>query len=105
LRAKNKEGKPSKSTQPKKSDTPPKTMVAPNKENREQNNHPIVKAHVQERKEILKSQSYFNFENEIHKIKTLVPLLEFMKNKDFKKSISKMLHPEYFSHSTDSVNL
>jgi hypothetical protein len=65
LRSKQKEGKPSTSNQPKKPDTPPKTMVAPNKGTEEENNQPIIKALVQETKEILKSQSYFNFENEI----------------------------------------
>jgi hypothetical protein len=52
LRSKQKEGKPNTSTQPKKSDTPPKAVVAPNKETREQKNKPIIKAHVQETKEI-----------------------------------------------------
>jgi hypothetical protein len=38
-------------------------------------------------------------------MKILVPLLELMKNEDFKKCVSKMLQPEYFSLSTNSVNL
>jgi hypothetical protein len=80
-------------------------MVAPNKGNEEQNNHPIIKAHVKETKEILKSPSSFNFENEIQKIKIPIPFLKLIKNEDFKKSISKMLQPEFSSHSTDLVNL
>jgi hypothetical protein len=80
-------------------------MVAPKKGNEEQNNQPMVKAPVQEVKEILKSPSSFNFENEIQKIKIPVPFLELIKNEDFKKSISKMLQSDFSSHSTDSVNL
>jgi hypothetical protein len=105
LRSKQKDGKPSASTQPKKSDTPSKVVAAPNKETGEQKNHPIIKAPVQEVKEIQKPHSYFNFENEIQKIKIPVPLLELMKNEDFKKSISKMLQPESYPPSSDSVNL
>jgi hypothetical protein len=66
-------------------------MAEPNKEIGEQNNQPIIKALVQVAKEIQKSQYYFNFENEIQKIKILVPLLELMKNEDFNKYISKKL--------------
>jgi hypothetical protein len=105
LRSKQKEGNPSTSNQPKKSDPSTKTMVAPKKGNEEQNNQPVVKAPVQEVKEIMKSPSSFNFENEIQKIKIPVPFLELIKNEDFKKSISKMLQSDFSSHSTDSVNL
>jgi hypothetical protein len=41
----------------------------------------------------------------MQKIKIPIPLLELMKNEAFKKSISKMLQPESYSPSTDSVNL
>ena len=52
LRSKQKDGKPSTSTQPKKLDTPSKVVVGQNKETGEQNNHPIIKSIVQEIKEI-----------------------------------------------------
>jgi hypothetical protein len=52
LRSKQKDGKPSTSTQTKKLDTPSKVVVGQNKETREQNNHPIIKSIVQEIKEI-----------------------------------------------------
>jgi hypothetical protein len=38
-------------------------------------------------------------------MKIPIPLPELMKNEYLKKSISKMLHPEYFSLSIESVNL
>jgi hypothetical protein len=40
-------------------------MAAPKKGNEEQINQPMVKAHVLEVKEIMKSPYSFNFENEI----------------------------------------
>jgi hypothetical protein len=80
-------------------------VAVPNKETREQKNQPIIKAIVQEIKEIQKPHSYFNFENEIQKIKIPIPLLELMKNEDFKKSISNILQPEFYFPSTDLVNL
>jgi hypothetical protein len=76
LRSKQKEGKPCTSNLPKKLETSTKTLVALNKGNEEQNNQPVIKAHVREIKEILNSPSSFSFENEIQKIKILVPLLE-----------------------------
>jgi hypothetical protein len=105
LRSKQKERNPSTSNQPKKSETSTKTVVTPNKGNDEQNNKLLIKAPIQETKEILRSPSYFIFENEIQKIKILVPFLELIKNEYFKKSISKMLQPDFSSHSTDSINL
>jgi hypothetical protein len=51
----------------------------------------------------LKSPSSFRFENEIQKIKIPVPLLDLIKNEEFKKYISKMPQPEYSSNSTDLV--
>jgi hypothetical protein len=105
LRSKQKEGNPSTSNQPKKSENYAKTVTTTSKENEEQNNQPVIKAHVPEIKEILKSPSSFSFENEIQKIKIPVPFLELIKNEEFKRYLSKMLQPEPTSHSTDSVNL
>lgn len=65
LRSKQKEGKPSTSNQPKKSENYAKTVTAISKENEELNNQPVIKAPILEIKEILKSPSSFNFENEI----------------------------------------
>jgi hypothetical protein len=47
----------------------------------------------------------FNFEHEIQKIKILVPLSELVKNKDFKRSLSKLLQSESPQPPSDSVNL
>jgi hypothetical protein len=105
LRSKQKEGKPSTSNQPKKSDPSAKIVVAPNKGNEEQNNQPMVKSPILEVKEIMKSPYSFNFENEIQKIKIPVPFLELIKNEYFKKSISKMLQSDFSSCSIDLVNL
>jgi hypothetical protein len=44
-------------------------VVSNNKEKEEQNPQTMVKTHVPEIKEILKSPSSFSFENEIQKIK------------------------------------
>jgi hypothetical protein len=56
-------------------------------------------------REILKSPSCFNFENEIQKIKIPVPFLELIKIEEFKKCLSKMLLSKSYSNTTDSVNL
>jgi len=48
LRSKQRDGKPSASTQPKNIDTPSKSVVAPNKEEGEHKNQPIIKAPAQE---------------------------------------------------------
>jgi hypothetical protein len=56
-------------------------------------------------REILKPPSYFNFEHEIRNIRILVPLLEVVKNEDFKRSLSKLLQFEPSCHSTDLVNI
>jgi hypothetical protein len=105
LRSKQKEGKPSTSNQPKKSKKIAKKMTTTSKENEEQNNPHVIKAPILEIKEILKYPSSFSFENEIHKIKIPVPFLELIKNEQFKRYLSKILHPEPTSHSTDSMNL
>jgi hypothetical protein len=80
-------------------------MVSSSKEKEEQNPQTVIKTHVPEIKEILKSPSSFSFENEIQKIKIPVPFLELIKNEEFKRYLSKMLQPESSSNSTDSVNL
>jgi hypothetical protein len=101
LRSKKKEQKSSTSNQDKISYLSTKIEVAPKKGNLEQNNHPVVKALIPEVKEIMKSPSYFNIENEIQKIKMPVSFLELIKNEDFKKSISKMLQYDFSSQSKD----
>jgi hypothetical protein len=105
LRSKKKEGKPSTSDQPNKTENPAKVVVSSNKEKEEQNPQTMIKAPIPKIKEILKSPSSLSFENEIQKIKIPVPVLELIKNEDFKRYLSKMLQPESSSNSTDSVNL
>jgi hypothetical protein len=56
-------------------------------------------------KDIMKPPSSFSFENEIQKIKILVPFFELFKNEDLKRYLSKMMHPEPSSCPTDLVNL
>jgi hypothetical protein len=65
----------------------------------------VIKTHVLEIKDILKSSSSFSFENEIQKIKIPLPFPELIKNEELKRYISKMLQPESSSNSTDLVNL
>ena len=65
----------------------------------------MVKCPTPKVKEILKPFSSFSFENEIQKIKILVPFLELVKNEDFKRYLSKMLQPEPSSYPTYSINL
>jgi hypothetical protein len=65
----------------------------------------MVKISTPEVKDILNPPSSFSFENEIQNIKIPVPFLELVKNEDFKRYLSKMLHLEPSSHPTDSVNL
>jgi hypothetical protein len=56
-------------------------------------------------REILSPPSFFSFEHEIQKIRIPIPLSKLVKNKDFKKSLSKLLQREPSCHSTDSLNL
>jgi hypothetical protein len=105
LRSKQKEGKPSTSNQPRKSENSAKIVTTTSKENEEPENQPVIKAPIPEIKYILKSPYSFRFENEIHKIKIPIPLLELIENEEFKRYISKMMQPEPTSHSIDSVNL
>jgi hypothetical protein len=60
---------------------------------------------ISEVREIPKPPSSFSFENEIQKIRIPVPLLELVKNEDFKRSLSKLLLSEPPQLTTDSVNL
>jgi hypothetical protein len=53
----------------------------------------------------MKPPSSFISEHEIQKIRIPVPLTELVKHKDFKMSLSKMLHPKPPYHSIDSINL
>jgi hypothetical protein len=80
-------------------------MAASSKEKETYNPQAVIKNLVPEMKDILKPPSYFIFENEIQKIKILLPFLELVKNEDFKRYLSKVLQPEPASYSTDSVNL
>jgi hypothetical protein len=54
---------------------------------------------------MLKPLSPFIFENDIQKIKILVPFLELVKHEDFKRYLSKVLQLEASSHPIDSINL
>ena len=56
-------------------------------------------------REIPNPPSSFSFEHEIQKIRIPVPLLELVKNEDFKSSLSKLLLSETPQLATDSVNL
>jgi ribonuclease HI len=56
-------------------------------------------------REIPKPPSSFSFECEIQKIRSHVPLLELVKNEDFKRSLSKLLLSEPPQLATDSVNI
>jgi ribonuclease HI len=105
LRSKKKEGNPDSPEQPTRTEHHVKEVAASSKEKETQNPQAVIKNPVPEVKEILKPPSSFSFENEIQKIKILVPFLELVKNEDFKKYLSKVLQPEPSSHPTDSVNL
>jgi hypothetical protein len=80
-------------------------VVVGSKEKYAQIPQALVKNPTPEVKEILKSPFSFSFENEIQKIKIPVPLLELIKNEEFKRYLSKMLQPKPSSNSTDSFNL
>jgi hypothetical protein len=65
----------------------------------------VVQSPAPEVKEIMNPPSSCSFENEIQKIKILVHFLELVKNENFKRYLSKMLHPKPSSYPTDSVSL
>jgi hypothetical protein len=105
LRSKKKEGKPNIFYQPTRTENHVKGVAASSKEKEAQNPQAVVKSPTLEVKEILKPPSSFSFENEIQKIKILVPFLELVKNEDFKRYLSKMLQHEPSSYPIDLVNL
>jgi hypothetical protein len=105
LRSKKKEGNPDIPEQPTRIVNPAKDVASSRKEKEAQNPQPVVKIPTLEVKDILKPPSLFIFDNEIQKIKIHVPFLELVKNEDFKRYLSKMLHSEPSSHPTNLVNL
>jgi hypothetical protein len=66
---------------------------------------PIVHSHVPEIREIPKLTSSFNFEHEIQKIRSPLPLTELIKHEGFKKGFSEILQSEVSHIPTDSINL
>jgi hypothetical protein len=105
LRSKKKEGKPNSPEHPNGTKHHVKEVAARNKEKEAQDPQTVVKFPIPEAKEIMKSPSSFSFENEIQKIKIPIPFLELVKHEDFKRYLSKVLHPEPSSYSMDSTNL
>jgi ribonuclease HI len=105
LRSKKKEGKPYIPYHPTRTKHHVKEVASRRKEKEAQSPQEVVKSPIPEVKDILNPPSSFIFENEIQKIKIIVPFLELVKNEDFKRYLSKMLQPEPSSHPTDLVNL
>jgi len=105
LRSKKKEGKPNASNQHNKTENSARVVVSSSKEKEDKKPQTMIKTHVPEIKEILKSPSSLSFENEIQKTKIPVPFLEMIKNEEFKKYLSKMLQPESSTNLIESVNL
>jgi hypothetical protein len=66
---------------------------------------PPFKPVVPEVKEVDRPQAYFILENELRKIKILVPLSELLKNEPFKKSIMKVLQPPTSVVTSDVISL
>jgi ribonuclease HI len=65
----------------------------------------VAKEPVSKVREPPKPLSSFSFEHEIQKIRIHVPLSELVKNKYFKRFLSKLLQSEPPQPSTDSINL
>jgi hypothetical protein len=105
LRSRRKEGDFDSSEQPLIADRPAKTAAATSKEKRTQNALPAAKEPATEVREAPKPISPFNFEHEIQKIRIPVPISELIKNEDFKRSLSKLLHSESPQPPSDSMNL
>jgi ribonuclease HI len=105
LMSKKKERKPGIYDRRTRTENPAKGVAASSREKEAQNPQAVVKSPTPEVKEIMKPPSSFIFENEIQKIKILVPFLELVKNEDFKRYLSKMLQPEPSSYPTYSINL
>jgi hypothetical protein len=97
LGSKKKEGKSNIPDQPSIIENPTKDATNNNKEKKVWNPPPIAKYLVPEVREILKPPSSFSFEHEIQKIRIIVPLSELVKHEDFKRFLSKLLHPEPYS--------
>jgi hypothetical protein len=91
LRSKKKEGNPNIPDHPTRTEHHVKEVEASIKETEEQNPQAVVKSPILESKEILNPPSSFSIENEIQKIKILVPFLKLVKNEDFRRYLSKML--------------
>jgi hypothetical protein len=80
-------------------------VTASSKERNSQNPQLLIRNPPSETKEILNPYPSFSFENEIQKIKILVPFLELIKNEEFKNYLTKMLQPDASPNSIDSINL
>jgi len=105
LRSRKKEGDFDIQDQPLIADRPTKVATTTTKEKRAQNSLPAAKEPVAEVREALKPTSSFNFENKIQNIRIPVPITELVKNEDFKRSLSKLLHSKSLQPSSDSVNV
>ena len=79
--------------------------ISPTKETERQNNQSMIKDLSHEVKDVEKYISNFIFEHEIKHIKIHVPLLELVKNEEFKRSIFKFLHLASHLAPSDSINL
>jgi ribonuclease HI len=105
LRSRRKEGDFDSPDQPLIAERPTRSAATTTKDKRAQSALPAVKEPVTEVREAPKPIPSFNFEHEIQKIRISVPLSELVKNKDFKRSLSKLLQSEYPQPPSDSVNL
>jgi hypothetical protein len=90
---------------PTKENNPVEDATGINKGKKSQNPPPVVKCYVPEVIETLNHLSSFNFEYEIQIIRIPIPISELVKHEDFKRFLSKLLHPEPSYHSIDLVNL
>jgi hypothetical protein len=105
LRSKKNEEKMDAPNKPMQKEDSAKAVTVRSKEKDSQNPQDHIRNPPPKTKEILKPSPSFSFENEIQKIKILIPFLELIKNEDFKKYLSKMLQPESSPNATDSINL
>jgi hypothetical protein len=105
LKSKKKDKNPDISEWPARAEKPAKDIVDSNKERKAQIPPLVVKSPILEVKEILNPPSPYSFEHEIQNIRIPISLSELVKDEDFKRCLSKKVHPEPTSHSTDSVNL
>jgi hypothetical protein len=105
LRSKKKEGNFDIPDKPSIVENPTKDATNNRKEKKAQNPLPIDKEFVLEVRETLKPPPSFSFDHEIQKTRIPVPLSKLVKNEDFKRSLSKLLHLKPYFHPTDSVNL